>query len=381
MASILRKPNSPYWFAAYRDALGLRRQRTTKTSEKPKAQRMALEWERAAESGRNGVLTETACRRVLADLHEQTNGKPLAFYTVEGWLNEWLSNRSGTAAPRTLERYTATCRDFIKAIQDRAKLSLGALTSEDLRRYRDALKNSGHSATTCNQSLKILSAPLEHARRTGLIVINPAHGVTPLKDSARLSREAFTIVEIRSLLKTMKDTDWEGCTLLGAFCGLRLRDAANLTWDAIDLDASLLTLETGKTGATISIPLHPDLLDWLKARTRGIGKAPVLPALYGKSGSGKSGLSMAFKRQMEKAGVIGKVARTGSGEGRTTSTLSFHSTRHFFVSSLSSEGVPAGVRKRLAGHSDSKTHAIYAKHELESVREAISKLPKTKASK
>ena len=342
---------------------------------------MALEWERAAEAGRNSVLTESASRKVLSDLHEQTFGKPLTFYTVEGWLNEWLSNRTGTAAPRTLERYSATCRDFLKFLQDRAKLTLGALSSTDLRQYRDSLRSSGHSPTTCNQVLKILSSPLEHARRLGLIAVNPAHGVTSLKDSARASREAFTVDQIRALLKITKGTDWEGCIMLGSFCGLRLRDAANLTWDCINIEEEMLTVETGKTGVTVSIPLHPELLAWLKKRTRGIGKAPVLPALHGKSGSGKSGLSMAFKRQMEKAKVLGEIARKGSGEGRTTSTLSFHSTRHFFVSALSSEGVPADVRKRLAGHSDSKMHAIYAKHELESVRDAISKLPSTKASK
>jgi integrase len=275
---------------------------------------MALEWERAAEAGRSGVLTESASRKVLSDLHEQTSGKPLTFYTVEGWVNEWLSNRAGTAAPRTLERYSATCRDFLKFLQDRAKLSLGALTSTDLRKYRDALRGSGHSATTCNQSLKIMSSPLEYARKLGLIAINPVHGVSPLKDTARHSREAFTINEIRTLLETVKGTDWEGCTMLGAFCGLRLRDAANLTWDSVDLGNSMLNLETGKTGTAIAVPLHADLLAWLKKRTRGIGKAPVLPALYGKSGSGKSGLSMAFKRHMEKAGVLGRVARKGSGE-------------------------------------------------------------------
>ena len=98
----------------------------------------------------------------------------------------------------------------------------------------------------------------------------------------------------------------------------------------------------------------------------------VLPSLAGKSGSGKSGLSMAFKKIMERAGIVGEIARQGHGAGRTTSTLSFHSTRHFFVSALSAGGVPADVRQRLAGHTDVKMHAVYAAHEMNrslSVRE------------
>ena len=97
--------------------------------------------------------------------------------------------------------------------------------------------------------------------------------------------------------------------------------------------------------------------------------------LAGKSGAGKSGLSMAFKRLMLKAGIVGEIARRGTGAGRTTNTLSFHSTRHFFVSALSAEGVPSDVRQRLAGHTDAKTHAIYATHEIESMRAAVAKLP------
>ncbi len=375
MASVFRKPGSPYWFAAFRDALGRRAQRTTKATGRTAAQRIALGFEHAAKQGRDGVLTESACRKVLSDLHEQTTGKPIAFYSIEGWFNEWLSNRAGTTAVRTMERYTATCRALLKALDERAKLSLGALTPSDLRKYRDALRKEGHSVSTCNQTLKILSAPLENARRLGLIAVNPAQGVNALKNSDKAARGAFTVEQIGALLRAAKDTNWEGCILLGAYCGLRLRDAADLIWESIDLEGGMLTLQTSKTEARVTVPLHPRLRAWLLDRTRGIGKAPVLPQLHGKSGGGKSGLSMAFKRLMTKAGIVGQIVRKGEGAGRTTSTLSFHSTRHFFVSELSAAGVPADIRQRLAGHADAKTHEGYARHELKSSRAAIAKLP------
>ncbi len=231
---------------------------------------MSLGWEHAAKQGRAGVLTEAACRKVISDLHEQITTKPLSFYTVEGWINEWLANRTGTAAPRTLERYTATCRAFLAALEERAKRSLGMLTPTDLREYRDALREKGHSVTTCNQLLKILSAPLQQACRLGLIPVNPAHAVGALKEEVDAAREAFTIEQIGLLLKAAKNTDWEGCIMLGAYCGLRLKDAANLTWGSIDLDERLLKAKTSKTGAGVTVPLHPELVDWLLIRTRGI---------------------------------------------------------------------------------------------------------------
>ena len=61
-------------------------------------------------------------------------------------------------------------------------------------------------------------------------------------------------------------------------------------------DTWFLRVKTSKTGKSIVVPIHPDLREWLETRTHGVGKAPVFPALAGKSGSGKSGISMQFKR-------------------------------------------------------------------------------------
>src|SRR5205814_5988341 len=58
------------------------------------------------------------------------------------------------------------------------------------------------------------------------------------------------------------------------------------------------------------------------------GKAFLFPSLAGKGTGGKSGLSMAFTRIMEKARVRGEVVRERQGEkGRSVNSLSFHSFR------------------------------------------------------
>jgi integrase len=123
------------------------------------------------------------------------------------------------------------------------------------------------------------------------------------------------------------------------------------------------------------VRLHPELADWLRSRPHGIGKAPVFAALTGKYTGGKSGLSGQFKRMMERAEIRGRILRAGSGEGRTTSALSFHSLRHSFVSALANAGVPAELRKELAGHSTDASHKVYTHHETERLRNAVSALP------
>ena len=52
-------------------------------------------------------------------------------------------------------------------------------------------------------------------------------------------------------------------------------------------------------------------------------KGPVFPKLFDKPGTGKSGLSMSFKRLMQRAGIDDGVARKKDGKlGRNVSRLS-----------------------------------------------------------
>jgi len=86
---------------------------------------------------------------------------------------------------------------------------------------------------------------------------------------------------------------------------------------------------------------------------------------------------MAFKRIMEKAGVEAGVARVSSGsKGRSFSLRSFHSLRHSFVSALANSGVSIELRRRLTGHASDEMHSIYTHHEIETIRQAVSAIPR-----
>ena len=383
MASLFKKRTqngySPYWFAAYTDAKGARRQKTTKLTDRKLALRLANEWEKLAEKALAGVLTEAACREVVSEIHEQVTGRPVIFHTVTTCLNAWLETCVGATAPRTMEKYRGTVAGFLKFLGTaRSGRALPTLSESEIREFRDYMIDKGKSASTVNQEIKILRAPFKWAMQLGYIPINPAVSVKPLQDSqdGQKTRDAFTIEQVQKLLRAAVDSDWQGMILVGVHCGLRLGDAVNLTWNAVDMETGVLSLLTGKRKVRVVIPIHPELRDWLSDRVRGTGAATVFPSLYGKSGSGKSGLSMAFKSIMEKAGVKGEVVRTGRGRGRTTSSLSFHSTRHYYVSALSARGVDKDVRKRLSAHTDDKSHAVYSGHEVQSLQDAISKLPR-----
>jgi integrase len=336
---------------------------------------MALEWERASVAGRNGVLTEAACRKVLAEILERATGEKLHFKNCREWFEEWLAGKAGATAEKTLVKYQQITDDFLKHLAKRAEIPLEAVSPRDVRSFRDALAKGGRAPSTVNQAIKkSLSAPFTAALRLGYISMNPCAGVELLRDDEDGGREVFTAEQVGRLV-AKAEGDWKGAILCGYFTGLRLRDVAELTWEAVDFETGLLRVRTRKTRTTLVLPMHPELEAWLRAQTRGIAKAPVFGELSGKGTGGRFGLSGRFNVVMEQAGIVSRILRDGDGAGRKTRSLSFHSLRHSFVSALANAGVATDLRQTLSGHADEQTHARYTHHEIENMRAAIAKLP------
>ena len=377
MASVFRKSKSPFYFAAYRGANGERVQRTTKKRKRGDALEMAQAWERLAEKGRNRTITEAVARRTVAEILEKSTGESLHFHTCRAWLDEWVTGKNGTTAPSTWKKYDQTVRDFLTHLGERADLTLAAIGPKDLRSFRDELAKGGRSPSTVNMAIKkTLSAPFFSAVKLGYLTLNPCAAVEALRDGADAERDVFTAEQLAKLLEAA-DNEWKGAILLGYFTGLRLRDVANMAWECVDFDSLTLRIKTQKTGAVLTLPIHGELETWLRKQTRGIGKASILPALAGKGTGGRFGLSGRFKAIMDTAKIKGRILREAGEDssGRTTSSLSFHSLRHSFVSALATAGVPAELRQKLSGHADARSHAVYSHHELETLRGAVAKLP------
>ncbi len=375
MASLFRKPGSPFYFAAFRDALGRRVQRSTKQRSRTAALGVLVEWDKLAAHGRAGSLTEVQARKVADRILRDATGEGLHFHTCRAWMQEWLASKRTLVAAKSIEKYEQVITDFLAHLGERAELSLAAIGPRDVRRFRDALADGGRSPSTVNQTIrKVLTAPFGAAMRLGYIPVNPCAGVEALPDNDDAARETFTPEQVKALLAAAKG-DWRGAILTGYFTGLRCGDVANLHWESVDMDARVLRVRTGKTKAKVVIPIHDELSRWLRAQTRGIAKAPVFPSLAGKGTGGRHGLSGLFRAVMDTAGVKGRILRGADGKGRKTSTLTFHSLRHSFISALANAGVAEEIRKRLCGHAHGGVHGDYTHHEIATLRAAVEKLP------
>ena len=102
------------------------------------------------------------------------------------------------------------------------------------------------------------------AARQGLLAVNRAVRVKLLKSTAESKRRAFTLNEIKRILRACgNDAEWRGLVLFGLYLGQRLGDLAKLTWRAVDLDTGEVAFSTRKTGRRVVLPLVQPLADYL----------------------------------------------------------------------------------------------------------------------
>lgn len=397
MASIFRRSDSPYWFAAYRAADGRRVKVATKTADKEEARRMAdrleLEARERRQTGKagaslNGVndalqratqlavagrLDTHAARDLINDLLAAAGQETLDFMTNRTWCETWRAAKKGAVKDRSRWKYEQVSRDWLAFLHEKADKPMESATRAEAVAYRDHLSKEGLAARTVNQTIKLLRGIYMDAVEQGHLGRNPFAGVDSLRETAEDARRVpFTAADVAALIKTAEG-DWKGLIILAATTGLRLMDAARLEWRTINLNTGLIRVKTAKTGAILTLPIHPTFNLWLEGQPRGIGAAPVFPTLADKGGAGKSGLSMAFKRLMGRAEISAGVARSAreKGRGRTTSQKSFHSLRHFAATQLASNGVRADIARAITGHADADTHANYVSAEVDALRNAI----------
>jgi integrase len=300
----------------------------------------------------------------------------LRFYTTEDWLHDWLKGKQVAKTEGTFLKYANSIEGFLASLGERAKRNVNQITPRDIQRWRDAQIAEGKHPNTCNFAVKHLRMPFNVARRQGLITHNPAEAVEMLPVNGEPARQPFTIEQVRAILKAAGG-DWRGAVMVALYTGARLQDVADMRWESVDLQNKWISFRAGKTRERIKLPMHEALHEFLlELPAPDTGKAFLFPALAGKRSGGKSGLSMAFSRLMERARVRGEVARERTGEkGRTVNTLTFHSFRHTLTSIMANAGVPVEVRQKFTGHASAAMNQHYTHHEIATLRSAIEKLP------
>ena len=183
-------------------------------------------WQRAAELGRQGNLTEVQIRKVLGDIYERATGETIKFSCAADFLQEWVESHKLTKSANTVRIYRDAVDDFIVHAGKRSQLSIAGITPRDISGFRDNALKEGKANKTANLILGVLRSAFGTARKHGLILSNPAEAVDMLPEKSA-TRDSFTRDQITELLK-VADLEWRGMVLIGACDGLRIGDAARL---------------------------------------------------------------------------------------------------------------------------------------------------------
>ena len=378
MASIHKRPGRSrfYWAAYYRED-GRRAQRSTKTTDRKRALRIANDLEDAHQR----KLTEGQMRRVLSDLNERLVGQPLASASLKDFAASWLKRKKGKVETVTFQMYQGALADFVDALPSKAGLGLQYVTVADIASWRDKCAAKA-TPRTANNKLKIVRTFFQTAWRDGYITENPAARVGTLA-TADSTRRPFTLSELKQLLAIAND-EWRGMILAGLYTGQRLKDIASLTWANVDLERKEIALSTSKTGRRQIIPIAKPLLAHLATMPAGDDpRAPLFPTAhpYGMKPGGKSHLSQGFYELLVDANLATarlpkrKSLGVGRAAPRKKSEITFHCLRHTATSLLKNAGVSEAVARDLIGHDSAEVSQQYTHIDAESKRAAVELLP------
>lgn len=380
MASLRRFPGSRYWFACFIGPDGRRCQRSTKETDKGRAQKIADRYAEAARLGRMGLLADRQARKVIADIYQISNRAVLRDETIRGYFNGWLERKERETTNATFRRYAGIVTEFMKWLGSRADLGLAHLSSVEVGNFRDTLAKK-YSPVSVNVARACIRAALYDAFRDGLVDVNEAARVPKLDEQTkgRQKRRAFTKDELRRIL-AVSDNEWRGMVLVGAYGGLRLGDVSLLCWQNVDLANRELRFTSEKTGREMVIPVAGPLYAYLLQITKKDEPgAPLFPGAFELRSRKKFGLSNKFYRLMTRAGVVEPRTNKKKGAGRNarrqSGGLGFHCLRHYCTTALKASGASDVVAREIIGHESAAVSRTYSHIDVATLRAAIDKLP------
>jgi integrase len=373
-ASVVRKPTSRFWFAAFRDEHRRQRRISTGQIDKARALKIAEKFELAAK--RKGDPQRVL--EAFANIYREFYGTDLPSSSVRRYCERWLEGKKRETALSTFLNYNKAVRKLLAFLGPAADRDLSLVTKEALVRFRNAVAEQ-FSPGTVNLDLVVVRMIFRSARIAGYLVEDPAEGLRPIRDREQTKRRPFTLLEIQRILEAA-DPEWRSLVLFGLYTGQRLGDIATLTWDNVDLERGELRLVARKTGKRLVIPLAEPLRKHLESLPAGdVPGAPLHPRAFAALTRSKGQvaiLSSQFSQLLAQAGFKLETPLFGAGRRRAASELSFHNLRHTAVSLLKDAGVPDAAVMELVGHNSRAMSQRYTHVGVEALSMAVNALPK-----
>jgi integrase len=397
MASLHRdhREKSPYWYVSYRTPDGRQHYRSTRETDRTRAEAFAAAIGESLGKAKIGAFTETAARSILADLYRDISGQKLQFTTIRAWFESCLRRVEKLRGKTTHARYQSVVEHFLRFLGPaRGNAPVESLTSDEIQRFTDTRLDEGRAPKTVQNDLKPISKFLKDAERKGLLLKSPM-GAVEIPEAVGETRDPFSEAELSTLFNHLSATkeaggaalsaserarrkDWKTAVNLGLYLGARLGDCTNLRWANVDFVRKQVRFipEKNRRKQELVIPMHSDLETYLLTLPSADRTDAFLCPVIGGAEAGKRGrISNEFSAILTAAGIDRRAGQKKHGKGRTFFRLGFHSLRHTFNSMMADAGVSIELRSKLTGHSTLAMNDRYTHLADATKRRAIEAIP------
>lgn len=381
MASIWREPGKLIWRAKFKRANGKYTNRSTKETNKKKAQAIADFWEKEANKISKGLTTPKRILKAVADMAAEIGMEKISIFSIRETFQQFIdAKKSGKRADSTIIKYESVFKSLFTYLgEQKSGQPIQTLSEQTLLKWRDATIKSGIGATTADQYIEITKLALKFAVKKGWVSDSVADGIEPIGEGAE-QRERFTDQEVTDLYDAAND-EWKGMILLGLWYGMRINDASNLKWGNVHITEDIshdctITYTPLKTGRKNKKPVALGMPTSVKDYLKGIWKKEytddqyIFPSLGGKKTGSGGGLSNAFTRLMNQAKISVPTGAKKTGLGRTFNKKGFHSLRHTMVSRMAEAGIPVELGMAISVHANRDIHQRYV-HFTREVQRAV----------
>ena len=387
LGSLYKRGGKGAWIAAWFDHAGLRREASTRTSDKAAAERILAKRVADAALRRGGVINAAQDR--LA-----TEGrKPLSEH-VEAYVLH--CRRAGQSSHHVSQKRSHLER-FLARIEA-ARLS--DLTADALEHHLALLAEEERlSARSVNFARQIAVAFVSWCVRTGRMDSNPLK-VVPKRDETLDRRRVRRPLSDEELARLVAVADGRGrgaWYMAAALAGLRKGDLKALSWADVDFEEGTLSIRGGKAkGRVDMVPMHPQLVEaLLRLRGESLTVSPTAKVFRGcvtdltrQKDFLRAGLAR-LEPILDENGhtvMVGKGKRcrpktrivTEDEEGRV---IDLHALRTTLGTQLARAGVAPQIAQRVMRHADYRTTMRhYTRLALVDTAKAVAQLPRVGAT-
>lgn len=204
---------------------------------------------RISASGKTEAEARRRLRQKIADLGGKTKSGPRRRVanadkkTIAAWATEWLALRVEEVRPNTYSSDRAAVNHYITPTVGRVRLA--DVMPSDVRDVNRAVRDAGHDEKTVLRTQRVMVKMLRDALEEGYGIPSGVFNIKVKKALRRPKpvREALELVQAVTVLAHASELDHGSRWLVAFYQGMRQGEVLGLTWDAIDFDAGLISLE------------------------------------------------------------------------------------------------------------------------------------------